>query len=86
MCKLHADEFFPLRIKAEGALFKMQCVYDPEYLKRLSKRKDFRPYADKGIPELDFIFSDETMANRVAKAMLLAVELRGGGSKPEPFC
>ncbi len=29
-------------------------------------------------------FSDEDMANRVAKAMLHAVELCGG-SKPEPF-
>jgi hypothetical protein len=28
---------------------------------------------------------DEDLANRVAKAMLHAVELCGGGSKPEPF-
>jgi hypothetical protein len=30
-------------------------------------------------------FSDEQLANRVAKAMVHAVELCGGGSKPEPF-
>jgi hypothetical protein len=30
-------------------------------------------------------FEEEDMANRVAKAMLHAVELCGGGSKPEPF-
>jgi hypothetical protein len=33
----------------------------------------------------EFDFFDEQMANRVAKAMLHAVELCGGGSKPEPF-
>jgi hypothetical protein len=33
----------------------------------------------------NFDFSDEQLANRVAKAMLHAVELCGGGSKPEPF-
>jgi hypothetical protein len=32
-----------------------------------------------------FEFSDEDIANRVAKAMIHAVELCGGGSKPEPF-
>jgi hypothetical protein len=32
-----------------------------------------------------FIFRDEETANRVAKAMLHAVELCGGGSQPEPF-
>jgi hypothetical protein len=32
-----------------------------------------------------FQFSDEDVANRVAKAMIHAVELCGGGSKPEPF-
>jgi hypothetical protein len=30
-------------------------------------------------------FLDEDLANRLAKAMLHAVELCGGGSKPEPF-
>ncbi len=33
----------------------------------------------------DFIFPDEQIANRVAKAMVHAVELCGGGAKPEPF-
>jgi hypothetical protein len=32
-----------------------------------------------------FSFSDEDTANRVAKAFQHAVELCGGGSKPEPF-
>ncbi len=38
---------------------------------------------DKGANVFDFF--DEQMANRVAKAMVHAVELCGGGSKPEPF-
>jgi hypothetical protein len=33
----------------------------------------------------EFAFRDEETANRVAKAMVHAVELCGGGSKPEPF-
>jgi hypothetical protein len=33
----------------------------------------------------DLPFFDEQMANRVAKAMVHAVELCGGGAKPEPF-
>lgn len=32
-----------------------------------------------------FHFRDEEMANRVAKAMIHAIELCGGGSAPEPF-
>jgi len=35
--------------------------------------------------EIELLFRDEDMANRVAKAMVHAVELCGGGSKPEPF-
>jgi hypothetical protein len=31
------------------------------------------------------MFRDEDMANRVAKALVHAVELCGGGGKPEPF-
>lgn len=33
----------------------------------------------------DFYFHDEETANRVAKALVHAVELCGGGSQPEPF-
>lgn len=33
----------------------------------------------------EFVFVDEQLANRVAKAMVHAVELCGGGSTPEPF-
>jgi len=32
-----------------------------------------------------FVFFDEQLANRMAKAMVHAVELCGGGSEPEPF-
>ena len=32
-----------------------------------------------------FVFRDEETANRLAKAMVHAVELCGGGTKPEPF-
>jgi hypothetical protein len=35
--------------------------------------------------EWSFTVADEDSANRIAKAMLHAVELCGGGSKPEPF-
>jgi hypothetical protein len=31
------------------------------------------------------VFFDEQLANRVAKALVHAVELCGGGTKPEPF-
>jgi hypothetical protein len=41
---------------------------------------------DEKVRKLMFIIRDEDLANRVAKAMLHAVELcGGGGSKPEPF-
>jgi hypothetical protein len=36
-------------------------------------------------PFLLFEFRDEQLANRVAKAMVHAVELCGGGGKSEPF-
>lgn len=75
---------FLLTIRAEGALFKTRWVVSPKYLKKLAKpyRGD---YQDQSVPELAFMFRDADMANRVAKAMLHAVELCGGGSKPEPF-
>jgi hypothetical protein len=44
-------------------------------LKVRKKNKDFQVV----------LFSDEQMANRVAKAIVHAVELCGGGGKPEPF-
>jgi hypothetical protein len=37
------------------------------------------------IGEFALPFRDEETANRVAKAMIHAIELCGGGSKPEPF-
>jgi hypothetical protein len=33
----------------------------------------------------DFLFLDERLADRVAKALVHAAELCGGGTKPEPF-
>jgi hypothetical protein len=40
----------------------------------------------QGMKETDeFPLFDEQLANRLAKAMVHAVELCGGGSKPEPF-
>ncbi len=40
---------------------------------------------DKNIGEFVLHFRDEETANRVAKAIIHAIELCGGGSKPEPF-
>lgn len=40
---------------------------------------------DSGEGRLALMFDDEDLANRVAKAALHAVELCGGGAKPEPF-
>ena len=40
---------------------------------------------DEPLKEAGLVFRDEEMANRVAKAMLHAVELCGGGKGPEPF-
>jgi hypothetical protein len=44
--------------------------------------KVFRPLSSRGST---LRFSDEQLANRVAKALQHAVELCGGGSEPEPF-
>jgi hypothetical protein len=43
-----------------------------------------RKFDDK-VAAAVFLFFDEQLANRVAKAMVHAVELCGGGSRPEPF-
>ncbi len=40
---------------------------------------------DESIQEFAIHFRDEDAANRVAKAMIHAIELCGGGSAPEPF-
>jgi hypothetical protein len=40
---------------------------------------------EESTAEIDLPFPDEDTANRLAKAMVHAVELCGGGSKPEPF-
>jgi len=41
--------------------------------------------SDEKIQEFALHFRDEDAANRVAKAMIHAIELCGGGSLPEPF-
>jgi hypothetical protein len=41
--------------------------------------------SDRTDKQNTFLFRDEETANRVAKAMQHAVELCGGGNKPEPF-
>jgi hypothetical protein len=41
--------------------------------------------SDESIKEFALHFRDEDAANRVAKAMIHAIELCGGGSQPEPF-
>jgi uncharacterized protein (DUF2384 family) len=54
-----------------------------------SSAKSIRPTTfsrrENGNKENRFTFREEEMANRVAKAMVHAVELCGGGAKPEPF-
>jgi hypothetical protein len=47
------------------------------------EQQDASPGQRGRFPEL--VFRDEDMANRVAKALVHAVELCGGGSTPEPF-
>jgi hypothetical protein len=48
-------------------------------------KKGRAPKKDVETGEWWVTFEDEDTANRVAKAMLHAVELCGGGAKPEPF-
>jgi hypothetical protein len=43
------------------------------------------PESDNNIGEFVLHFRDEETANRVAKAIIHAIELCGGGNKPEPF-
>jgi hypothetical protein len=51
----------------------------------VSKGKQPRQNSERTNNETTFVFRDEETANRVAKAMLHAVELCGGGNKSEPF-
>jgi hypothetical protein len=41
--------------------------------------------SDGDFGSMSWAFPDEDVANRVAKAIVHAVELCGGGSQPEPF-
>lgn len=58
-----------------------KSVHESDYKKgKICNRRDFgfwRSFGGRGL--------DEDLANRVAKAMVHAVELCGGGSKAEPF-
>jgi hypothetical protein len=58
----------------------ISCRADPPLFALKVRRTDI-----KRSNAFDFDFPDEQTANRVAKAMVHAVELCGGGSKPEPF-
>jgi hypothetical protein len=62
--------------------------FDPAVFVLVARRLKDKKQQPSGwlITEPDqLFFADEDMANRVAKAMVHAVELCGGGSKPEPF-
>lgn len=50
-----------------------------------SNRRGKTIESDESIQEFALHFRDEDAANRVAKAMIHAIELCGGGSQPEPF-
>ncbi len=49
------------------------------------KKKSHWALGDSDRGSMRWWFKDDDVANRVAKALLHAVELCGGGSKPEPF-
>jgi hypothetical protein len=63
--------------KLEGDTSTLSCKSDPPVFVLLLRR-------EKGTFD-PINFFDEDIANRVAKAMVHAVELCGGGSSPEPF-
>jgi len=50
-----------------------------------SMSNNFFKESDKNVGEFALHFRDEDTANRVAKAMIHAIELCGGGSQPELF-
>jgi hypothetical protein len=51
----------------------------------LSKQSCKNPESDTNVGVFTLHFRDEEMAGRVAKAMIHAIDLCGGGSPPEPF-
>jgi len=53
--------------------------------KQWIKKYGITSEGDGNVGEFSLHFRDEETANRVAKAMIHAIELCGGGSKPEPF-
>jgi hypothetical protein len=76
---------FVLTIKAEEGSFKTNWILSDNYVKTIGKRWA-REYQEESVATLSFVIRDEDLANRIAKAMVHAVELCGGGrSKPEPF-
>ncbi len=64
------------RAKAAGHPEVNARVDPPVFLLQLRKAKE---------TSIVGVFSDEQLVDRVAKALVHAVELCGGGSKPEPF-
>lgn len=80
------SEFPPesyLQIEAERALFKIRSEVLVDSKGKMLKKP--RNGVDDSIADFNLIFRGADMADRVAKAMVHAVELCGGGSKPEPF-
>jgi hypothetical protein len=88
-----SDSWFPLNAVVDVAVIPLEQFY-----KEVNTASGHPAYDTKFDPPVfmlrargtdkrhsDFFFFDEQMANRVAKAMVHAVELCGGRSQPEPF-
>jgi hypothetical protein len=74
---VRTGEQYQKKVNTDGGYPAIEAKIDPPIFV-LGARKS-------GSGESQFMFRDEDMANRVAKALVHAVELCGGGGKPEPF-
>lgn len=87
-----ADNVVPLKdVKQIGVMNEEQRAkeYDsqsghPEYAQRVDPPV-FLLYVELKAGAVDFNLYDETLANRLAKAIVHAVELCGGGKEQDPF-
>jgi hypothetical protein len=85
-----SDSWFPLNAVVDVAVIPLE-----QLVERASRHPAYDTKVDPPVfvirvrgpnkKHSDFFFVDEQMANRVAKAMVHAVELCGGGNKPESF-
>jgi hypothetical protein len=85
-----SDSWFPLNAVVDVAVIPLE-----QLVERVSGHPTYDTKVDPPVFVLrvrgtdkkhsDFFFFDEQMANRVAKAMVHAVELCGGGNKAESF-